>query len=86
MMILRSSSPSPFGRKVKLALGILGLESEVTIEKADPTVAPPAVARIDYPVVAGKWFYLDDDPTGGLQAFAVLASRRPLPSYTWHVR
>lgn len=39
MMILRSSPPSPFGRKVKLALGILGLENEVTIEKADPTDA-----------------------------------------------
>jgi glutathione S-transferase len=39
MMILRSSPPSPFGRKVKLALGILGLDSEVTIEKADPTDA-----------------------------------------------
>ena len=37
MMILRSSPPSPFGRKVKLALGILGLEHDVTIEKADPT-------------------------------------------------
>jgi glutathione S-transferase len=37
MMILRSSPPSPFGRKIKLALGILGLENEVTIEKADPT-------------------------------------------------
>ncbi len=37
MMILRSSPPSPFGRKVKLALGILGLENEVTIEKSDPT-------------------------------------------------
>jgi glutathione S-transferase len=36
-MILRSSPPSPFGRKIKLALGILGLESEVTTEKADPT-------------------------------------------------
>ena len=37
MMILRSSPPSPFGRKVKLALGILGLEKDVTIEKSDPT-------------------------------------------------
>src|ERR1044072_9219545 len=37
MMVLRSSPPSPFGRKIKLALGILGLENEVTIEKADPT-------------------------------------------------
>ena len=37
MMILRSSPPSPFGRKIKLAMGILGLDSQVTIEKADPT-------------------------------------------------
>jgi glutathione S-transferase len=37
MMILRSSPPSPFGRKVKLALGILSLDNDVTIEKADPT-------------------------------------------------
>jgi glutathione S-transferase len=37
MMILRSSPPSPFGRKVKLAMSILGLEKEITIEKADPT-------------------------------------------------
>jgi glutathione S-transferase len=39
MMILRSSPPSPFGRKVKLAIAILGLENDVTIEKADPTDA-----------------------------------------------
>ena len=37
MMILRSSPPSPFGRKIKLAIGILGLDNEVTVEKADPT-------------------------------------------------
>src|SRR6201982_4175434 len=45
MMILRSSPPSPFGRKAKLALGILGLESEVTIEKADPTDANDSIRR-----------------------------------------
>jgi len=45
MMILRSSPPSPFGRKVKLALGILGLESDVTIEKADPTDANDSIRR-----------------------------------------
>ena len=39
MMILRSSPPSPFGRKIKLAVGILGLDQDVTIEKADPTDA-----------------------------------------------
>jgi glutathione S-transferase len=43
MMILRSSPPSPFGRKVKLALGILGLEKDVTIEKADPTDANDSI-------------------------------------------
>ena len=45
MMILRSSPPSPFGRKVKLALGILGLEKEVTIEKADPTDANDSIRQ-----------------------------------------
>jgi len=45
MMILRSSPPSPFGRKVKLALGILGLEKAVTIEKADPTDASDSIRQ-----------------------------------------
>jgi len=45
MMILRSSPPSPFGRKVKLALGILGLENHVTIEKADPTDPADAIRQ-----------------------------------------
>ena len=45
MMILRSSPPSPFGRKIKLALGILGLENEVTIEKADPTDASDSLRQ-----------------------------------------
>lgn len=34
MMKLRSSPPSPFGRKVKLALAILGLKDRVTMEEA----------------------------------------------------
>jgi glutathione S-transferase len=37
MMILRSSPPSPFGRKVRIALALLGFDGEVTIEQADPT-------------------------------------------------
>src|SRR6478609_3571440 len=45
MMILRSSPPSPFGRKIKLALGILGLENEATIEKADPTDASDSLRK-----------------------------------------
>jgi len=39
MMILRSSPPSPFGRKVKLAAALLGLENEIDIQKADTTDA-----------------------------------------------
>jgi glutathione S-transferase len=45
MMILRSSPPSPFGRKVKLAIGILGLDKDVTIEKADPTDANDSIRQ-----------------------------------------
>ena len=45
MMILRSSPPSPFGRKVKLASGILGLDNEITIEKADPTDPNDSIRR-----------------------------------------
>jgi glutathione S-transferase len=45
MMILRSSPPSPFGRKIKLAIGILGFDKEVSIEKADPTDANDSLRR-----------------------------------------
>jgi len=45
MMILRSSPPSPFGRKIKLAIGILGFDNEVTIEKADPTDAGDSLRK-----------------------------------------
>src|SRR5436309_16071559 len=45
MMILRSSPPSPFGRKIKLAIGILGLDKEVTVEKADPTDANDSLRK-----------------------------------------
>lgn len=36
-MILRTSPPSPFARKVLLAASVLGLSNEMTQEKADPT-------------------------------------------------
>ncbi len=39
MMILRSSAPSPFGRKVLIAGSLLGLSDDMTIEKADPADA-----------------------------------------------
>ena len=35
MMILRSSPLSPFGRKVRIALSLLGFDTDVTIEPAD---------------------------------------------------
>lgn len=35
MMILRSSPPSPFGRKVKIAAAILGLSDRIKIEPTD---------------------------------------------------
>ena len=35
MMILRSSPASPFGRKVRMAIAILGLDKDVKVETAD---------------------------------------------------
>src|ERR1700757_2973225 len=45
MMILRSSPPSPFGRKVRIALALLGFERDVKIEAADPTKADDSVRQ-----------------------------------------
>ena len=45
MMILRSSPPSPFGRKVSIALSLLGLDNEVKIELADTTDANDSLRR-----------------------------------------
>ena len=45
MMILRSTPASPFGRKINLAIGILGLEREVTIEGADLMSAADSIRR-----------------------------------------
>jgi glutathione S-transferase len=35
MLVLRSSPPSPFGRKVKIAAALLGLSDRITVERAD---------------------------------------------------
>jgi glutathione S-transferase len=35
MMILRTSPPSPFGRKARIAISLLGFDGDVTIEAAD---------------------------------------------------
>jgi glutathione S-transferase len=37
MMILRSAPPSPFGRKVSIAVSVLGFDAEVKTEPGDPT-------------------------------------------------
>jgi glutathione S-transferase len=37
MMILRSSPASPFGRKVRIAISLLGFDNDVRIETADTT-------------------------------------------------
>ena len=45
MMILRSSPPSPFGRKVRIAVSLLGFDGEVKIEAADPTDSNDSVRQ-----------------------------------------
>jgi glutathione S-transferase len=44
-MILRSSAPSPFGRKIRIAVAVLGLEREITVETADPTDPSDSIRR-----------------------------------------
>ena len=36
-MVLRSSPASPFGRKVRIAIALLGFDGETRVEPADPT-------------------------------------------------
>ncbi len=62
MMILRSSPPSPFGRKVNIAAAILGLAGDITIEKADTTDATDSV-RIQNPVGKIPVLILEDGST-----------------------
>jgi hypothetical protein len=50
--------------------------------KSDAAVPPPRQEVLTFPPGKDDWLYLDDDPAGGLQAFAVVASRRPLPAFT----
>jgi glutathione S-transferase len=45
MMILRSTPPSPFGRKVRIAIALLGLGGEVTVEGAEPTDPADSLRR-----------------------------------------
>ena len=45
MMILRSTPPSPFGRKVKLAASVLGLSKDIKVEAADTNDANDSIRQ-----------------------------------------
>ena len=49
MMILRTSPPSPFGRKINIAAGVLGLTEQIRIERAD-TIDPADPVRRQNPL------------------------------------
>ena len=49
MMILRSAAPSPFGRKVRIALSLLGFDKDVGIDSAD-TADPHDTIRKQNPL------------------------------------
>jgi glutathione S-transferase len=48
-MILRTSPPSPFGRKVNIAAAVLGLSDQIKIERAD-TIDPADPVRRQNPL------------------------------------
>jgi glutathione S-transferase len=45
MMILRSSPASPFGRKVRIAISLLGFDGQTKVEPADPTDSSDSLRR-----------------------------------------
>jgi glutathione S-transferase len=49
MMILRSTPPSPFGRKVKIAASLLGLAAEIDVQATD-TANPADTVRQQNPL------------------------------------
>jgi glutathione S-transferase len=58
-MILRTAPASPFGRKVRLAVGLLGIEDELRIEPAD-TMDPADSMRQQNPLGKIPILILDD--------------------------
>jgi glutathione S-transferase len=58
-MILRSAPASPFGRKVRIAMTILGLDGRITVETAD-TVNPADTVRQQNPLGKIPALVLDD--------------------------
>ncbi|HWV51926.1 glutathione S-transferase family protein [Pseudorhodoplanes sp.] len=61
-MILRSAPPSPFGRKVKIAAGLLGLSDRITIVAADTNDASDDL-RTQNPLGKIPTLVLDDGQT-----------------------
>jgi len=49
MMILRTSAPSPYGRKIKIAASLLDLDKDITVETAD-TNDPTDSVRVQNPL------------------------------------
>lgn len=59
MLTLRSSAPSPFGRKIKIAAAILGLKDRITVEEAN-TADPSDSLRGQNPLGKIPALVLDD--------------------------
>jgi len=62
MMILRSSPPSPFGRKIKIAAALTGLKDKIEIVRAD-TTDPADVLREQNPLGKIPVLILEDGTT-----------------------
>src|ERR1700712_2268711 len=62
MMILRSTPPSPFGRKVKLAASVLGLSKDIKVEGADTNNVNDSI-RQQNPLGKIPTLVLDDGTT-----------------------
>ena len=92
MMILRSAPPSPFGRKVQIALSLLGFDDDVKIEATDTMDAasplrqqnplgkiPVLIAEDGTPYYDSRVIleYLDDRAGGGKIIPSAAAQRFP---------
>jgi len=62
MLVLRSSTTSPFARKIRIAISILGLEDEIRIDGAD-TLDPGDSVRQQNPLGKIPTLILDDGGT-----------------------
>src|SRR5258708_3383935 len=62
MPVLRSSTTSPFARKIRIAISILGLEDKIRIENAD-TLDPKDSVRQQNPLGKIPTLVFDDGST-----------------------